>query len=86
MLGLKENNPNIKALVKHNLERTQSLFDEGKNLLKYLSGRFKVEIKWTIAGGEKILEKIRKNDYDVLTKRPKLEKFDFIKLLVKSIF
>ncbi len=86
MLGLKENNPNIKALVKHNLERTQVLFDEGRNLLKYLNGRFKVEIKWTIAGGEKILEKIRKNDYDVFTKRPKLEKFDFIKLLVKSIF
>jgi squalene synthase HpnC len=86
MLGLKENNPNIKALVKHNLERTQLLFHEGKNLLKYLNGRFKVEIKWTIAGGEKILEMIRKNDYDVFTKRPKLEKFDFIKLLVKSIF
>lgn len=86
MLGLKENNPNIKALLKHNIERTQVLFDEGRNLLKYLNGRFKVEIKWTIAGGEKILEKIKKNDYDVLTKRPKLEKFDFIKLLVKSIF
>jgi phytoene synthase len=86
MLGLKENNPNIKALVKHNIERTQALFDEGRNLLKYLNGRFNVEIKWTIAGGEKILEKIGKNDYDVFTKRPKLEKFDFIKLLVKSIF
>ena len=85
MLGLKGNNPNIKALVKHNLERTQLLFDEGKNLLMYLNGRFKIEIKWTIAGGEKILEKIRKNDYDVFTKRPKLEKFDFITLLIKSI-
>ncbi|MCK7524640.1 MAG: squalene/phytoene synthase family protein [Ignavibacteriales bacterium] len=86
MFELKENNPNIKALVKHNVERAQSLFDEGKNLLKYLNGRFKIEIKWTIAGGEKILDKIRKNDYDVFTKRPKLDKVDFILLLVKSIF
>lgn len=83
---LKENNPNIKALVKHNVERTQLLFDEGKKLLNYLNGRFKIEIKWTIAGGEKILEKIRKNDYDVFSARPKLSKLDFVFLLVKNIF
>jgi len=86
MFELKENNPNINALVKHNVERAQSLFDEGKNLLKYLDGRFKIEIKWTIAGGEKILDKIRKNEYAVFTKRPKLDRVDFILLLVKSIF
>ncbi len=86
MFELKENNPNIKALVKHNVERAQSLFDDGKNLLKYLNGRFKMEIKWTIAGGEEILNKIRKNDYDVFTIRPKLNKVDFISLFIKSIF
>jgi squalene synthase HpnC len=86
MFELKQNNPNIKALVKHNIDRTQDLFDEGKNLLGYLSGRFKYEIKWTIAGGEKILNKIRKNDYDVFTKRPKLSKIDFITLFLKNIF
>lgn len=86
MFELKENNPNIKALVKHNVERTQLLFDEGKKLLNYLNGRFKIEIKWTIAGGEKILEKIRKNDYDVFSARPKLSKLDFVFLLVKNIF
>jgi phytoene/squalene synthetase len=85
MFELKKNNPNIKALVKHNVERAQALFDDGKNLLKYLNGRFKIEIKWTIAGGEKILDKIRKNDYDVFTKRPKLDKIDFISLFIKSI-
>jgi phytoene/squalene synthetase len=83
---LKENNPNIKALVKHNVERTQKLFDEGKNILKYLNGRFRIEIKWTIAGGEEILNKIKKNNYDVFTKRPKLNKIDFISLFIKSIF
>ena len=86
MFELNENNPNIKALVKHNVDRTQVLFDEGKTLLKYLSGRFKFEIKWTIAGGEKILGKIRQNDYNVFTKRPKLSKIDFITLFIKCIF
>ena len=86
MFELKQNNPNIKALVKYNVDRTQSLFDEGKSLLKYLSGRFKYEIKWTIAGGEKILDKIRKNEYDVFTRRPKLSKIDYITLLMRNIF
>jgi len=86
MFELKENNHNIKELVKHNIERTQALFDDGKNLLKYLNGRFKIEIKWTIGGGEKILDKLRKNDYDVFTKRPRLNRIDFISLFIKSIF
>jgi phytoene/squalene synthetase len=86
MFELKENNPNIKELVKHNVERAQILFDEGKSLLKYLNGRFKIEIKWTIAGGEKILEKMRQNNYDVFSERPKLNKIEFILLLAKNIF
>ncbi len=86
MLELKENNPNIKALVKHNIDRTQFLFDEGKKLFEYLSDRFLYEIKWTIAGGEKILSKIRKNNYDVFSNRPKLSKIDFITFFMKSIF
>ena len=85
MFEIKQNNPNIKALVKENVDRTQGLFDEGKNLLTFLSGRFKTEIKWTIAGGERILSKIRKNDFDVLNVRPKLTKIDFILLFIKSI-
>ena len=85
MFELKENNPNIKALVKHNIDRTQYLYDEGKLIFNYLSGRFKYEIKWTIAGGEKILAKIRRQDYDVFSHRPKLSKMDFLSLLIKSI-
>ncbi len=83
---LMQNNPNIKALVKHNVQRAQDLFDEGKNLLKFLQGRFKLEIKWTIAGGERILEKIRKNNFDVFSNRPELSKTDYFLLLVKNIF
>ena len=83
---LKENNLNLKSLIKFNVERTQVLFEEGKSLLGHLNGRFKYEIKWTISGGEAILEKIKKNDYDVLNIRPELSKKDFIRLFLKSIF
>ena len=86
MFELKENNPNIKQLIKQNIERIQVLFNQGKNLLNFLSGRFKIEIKWTIAGGEKILEKIRKADYDIFSKRPELRRIDFITIFIKSLF
>ncbi|MBS4036443.1 MAG: squalene synthase HpnC [Ignavibacterium sp.] len=78
-------NDNFRALVKHNVERASSLFYEGKNLFSYLNGRLKYEIKWTVAGGEEILNKIRKNNYNVLYNRPSLTKKDFIRILLKSI-
>ncbi|MCL5031374.1 MAG: squalene synthase HpnC [Bacteroidetes bacterium] len=82
---LKENNLNLKALVKYNVERTNQLFNEGKSLIKYLNGRLKYEIKWTILGGETILKKIELNNFDVLNLRPVATKKDFLILFVKSI-
>ncbi len=84
MFELKENNLNLKALVKHNVERTEKLFNEGNKLLEYLNGRLKYEIKWTILGGRSILKQIEKNNYNVLQQRPALTKKDFFILLLKS--
>ena len=78
-----EINRNFKRLIEFNVDRTQLLFDEGRNLLKFLKGRLKYEIKWTILGGEAILSKIRRNDYNVFI-RPGLKKTDFLALLLKS--
>jgi squalene synthase HpnC len=80
----KENNHNLKQLVKYNVERINGFFDEGKKLLTFLNGKLKTEIKWTIAGGEEILEQIKKNDYDVLIHRPNLSKIKMAGLLIKS--
>jgi len=81
----KENNHKLKQLVKHYIDRIQYLFDEGKKLYPFLSGRLKVEIKWTVAGGEEILNQIRKNDYNVLNNRPELSKTRMASLFLKSI-
>lgn len=77
-------NLNFKHMMEFNVNRTQNLFDEGKNLIKNLEGRLKYEIKWTILGGEAVLENIRKNDYNVFI-RPSLSKIDFIKLFLNSL-
>jgi phytoene/squalene synthetase len=86
MFELGEYNQQISALVKHNVDRAQSLFNEGRELLSYLKGRLKLEIKWTIAGGERILSKIRKNNYNVFFERPTISKSEYFIILGKSIF
>jgi phytoene/squalene synthetase len=86
MFELKEINHNLAQLIRHNLERTENLFEEGRELLNYLSGGLKIEIAWTINGGTRILEKIKSNNYDVIKSRPSLTKTDYLKVLIKSFF
>lgn len=85
MFELNKNNQHISSLVKHNIERTQKLFDEGKPLLGFLSGKLRIEIKWTILGGEAIIKKIKKNNFEVLANRPKLSKFNYLLLFFMAL-
>ncbi len=84
MFEMNEISDNLKKLIEFSVNRVQSLYDEGKGLLEFISGRFKYEIAWTIRGGEEILSKIRGADFDVFTKRPVLTKIDYLKLLFKT--
>jgi squalene synthase HpnC len=84
MFELNKINLNLEKLVKYNIDRAGKILEEGKKLLGFLPGRLKIEIKWTILGGMAILNKIRNNGFDIFT-RPKLNKFDFLVLLFKSM-
>lgn len=86
MFELNENNLNLQKLANFNVERARLLFNDGNNLLKLLKGRLKLEISWTVRSGEAILDKISKNNFDVLNKRPVLSKTDFVKLFFATIF
>ncbi len=83
---LKENSLNLQRLLRHNIGRTELIFNEGKGLLKFLKGRLKLEIGWTILGGEAILKKIKKLNYNTINVRPKLNKTDYFLLAVKAMF
>ncbi len=84
MFELNENNFKLRQLVKQNVDKTADLYITGKNLFKYLKGRLKFEISWTVGGGEIILEKIRQNNYDVLNYRPSISKKELWNILVKT--
>jgi squalene synthase HpnC len=84
MFELNKINLNLEKLVKYNIYRAGKILEEGKKLLEFLPRRLKIEIKWTVLGGKEILNKIRKNSFNIFI-RPKLSKIDFLMLFFKSI-
>ena len=76
--------PLHKALMQAQCGRARALLLSGEPLLAHLSGRFRLEIAFTIAGGLRVLDKIAANDWDV-TQRPKLGWYDSPPLLSHAI-
>jgi squalene synthase HpnC len=76
--------PKHRELMRAQCEYANAMLWSGCSLLRELSGRFRYEIAFTIAGGARILEKIAANDYDV-AKRPKLRWYDSLRLLKLAI-
>ena len=74
-------NDSYRELLKFQVERTQKFFEEGKPLLDFVSGKLRLELKLTWLGGTQILRMIEKNNYDTLSYRPALSRFDKVKLL-----
>jgi hydroxysqualene synthase len=79
-------NEDFKDLMEEIVNKTQKIFDEGKNLVRYLKGRLKFEIILTFLGGSLILKKIIISEYDVFDQRPKITNKDKVILLIKTIF
>jgi squalene synthase HpnC len=72
--------PKHRELMRSQCEHANEMLWSGCSLLRELSGRFRYEIAFTIAGGARILEKIAANDFDV-TKRPTLRWYDSARLI-----
>jgi len=81
----RKNNSNFKKLLKHQVVRTGGLFNDGEKLIEYLPGELKSQIRMTILGGRKILEKISRTDYDILENRPELSRADYVKIFIKAL-
>lgn len=82
---LRENNANFKALMQFQADRTMEMFRRGREILRFLPFPLNKEISWTISGGELILKKIEKINYDVLNIRPVLSKSDYAFLAFRAL-
>ena len=74
-----------RALMKFQVDRAKSLIISGKPLGHALPGRIGLEIRATMQGGLRILEKIESAGYDVFRRRPKLGALDWPLLLLRAV-
>jgi squalene synthase HpnC len=74
-----------RALMKFQVDRTRELMLSGADLGKSLPGRLGLEIRATIQGGLRILEKIEHARFDVFRRRPKLRAYDWPLLLLRAV-
>ena len=73
------------ALMKFQVDRARELMLSGAKLGKTLPGRVGLEIRATVQGGLRILEKIERAGYDVFRRRPVLKPLDWPLLLLRAV-
>jgi phytoene synthase len=74
-----------RTLMKFQVDRTREIMLSGKALGRSLPGRIGLELRTTMQGGLRILEKIERASYDVFRRRPTLGAFDWPLLLLRAV-
>ena len=72
-------------LLQFQTQRTRALMLSGAGLGQRLPGRIGLEIRATIQGGLRILEKMERARYDVFRRRPRLRLFDWPLLFLRAV-
>lgn len=73
------------TFMQFQIERTRNMLLEGAPLGRALSGRFALELRMIVSGGERILEKLAGVAGDVFRARPVLTAIDWPLLLVRAL-
>jgi phytoene/squalene synthetase len=73
------------SFMQFNLSRVEQQLQSGKPLGNILKGRIGLEMRMIIAGGERIIAKLRKVDGDIFQHRPTLNQWDWITMLLKAV-
>lgn len=74
------------ALIEFQVERTRRLMLSGAPLVHQLPGRFGWEIRLTVQGGLRILERIQKTGGDIFRQRPRLGATDWLCMTGRALF
>ncbi|MFH1066764.1 MAG: squalene synthase HpnC [bacterium] len=80
-LFAKRADESFRRCLEFQVKRTWELFHQGRGLPRRLKKGLGWEIRLTWLGGTAILKKIERQNYDTLTRRPKLTKWDMLRLL-----
>ena len=74
-----------RALTRELVERAAALFDAGAALPRMLERRLAIDIELFRRGGMAVLDKIRRQDFDVLGRRPRIGKLERVGLVVRVL-
>jgi squalene synthase HpnC len=74
-----------RELIRFEVDRTQTFFDEGERLLPLLDNAVRPQVALFGRGGRAILESIRRQNFDTLTRRPSLSKWQKGRLILGSL-
>jgi squalene synthase HpnC len=76
---------NFRQAIHFEVDRTAKLFDDGEPLLPTLRSQVRGQIGLFAKGGRAVLESIRRQNYDTLTSRPALSKWQKGRLLLGAM-
>ncbi len=90
--GLSENDiaaancsPAWQEMLRFQCDRARTLLNSGKPLTRELPGRMGAELRLIVAGGNRILEKIDAVHGDIFRHRPRLSKWDWLKIAPRAL-
>ena len=84
-IGAKRFDGAFRDLIQFEVQRTWGFFERGRPLLALLPRQARVDVQLFILGGEAVLRANEKQDYDVLTSRPRIGKVQKAKLLGRAL-
>jgi squalene synthase HpnC len=75
-----------RALMAELLDRTQPLFEEGRQLWPLVAAEVRLPIQLFTLGGEAVVRGIRRIDYDTLDRRPSIGKATKLCLMARALW
>ncbi|MGH7843325.1 MAG: squalene synthase HpnC [Candidatus Binataceae bacterium] len=84
-LGAGQISPAFVALMRHEIEFARDLLTRGAELHRLVDRRLSRDILMFAGGGLAMLRAIERIGYDVFTRRPKLTRFDYLRLGLRAL-
>jgi phytoene/squalene synthetase len=75
----------FRRIMREAVDRARGLFLTGLPLAGMVNRRLAVDLELFSRGGMKVLEKIEQQNYDVLSRRPKISKVERVGLLLSTL-
>ncbi len=84
-IAREEATPELRAAMREAVDVAASHFEAGLPLARTVDRRLAVDLELFSRGGMRVLEKIRRQDYDVLRRRPVVTRFERVGLLLGTL-